>query len=796
MDPATDSIIIAQMRARMDSIRTTQHRPTVALVLSGGGAKGVAHIGVKKFLDEVGLPIDMICGTSMGGLMGGLIALGYDTEFMDSLLTHQDWAVTLTDRVKPRHMPYFIKQYKAKYMLSVPFHYEKDTYMSRIKTDDRYTSGHPRNDGRLRLGDREGNGSLYGSNTLASSLPSGYVSGFNVNNFLTSLSVGYQDSISFKDLPIPFFCVASDLISCKAKNYGSGSLKTAMRSTMSIPGLFNPVRSEGMVLVDGGTRNNFPVDLAWAMGADYVVGVSLADEEPTYSQIHNLGTIISQFITMLGKDSFDKNIDDCNIFIKPDTRGYNMLSFSPDAIDTLIRRGYEAAKSKEKELRELTALAGNPGNRLSNKPARNILKEKVLVSSIEFQGVKDLDSKILAKKTRLKVGTLMGKEELEAAASIIQATGAFENVTYSLLGSDEPFHLVFNCVRGPVHQFGIGFRGDTEEWMSLAFNLGLNAHKLSGIKLDINGKLGTSQYLDLVLSYDSPYFPTINAEVKGAYSRYDIRAFVDPNDREWSYLDIGYYTLKEAIYLSNIGWKKVNFQLGLQNVFYKTGPDWLKSAQKSSDTPAYLFNSDHISAFANGSLYTLDDKYYPKRGVNFNFGYAFDFYKARVEGYIPEHIFFINLKGVIPIGEKFAIIPDLHMRNLVNNNHYDPTLDSAGPYDRVNSNFVGGNMAGKYMDQTIPFIGTNEMYLAKDHIGVFNLDLRVNPVRNLYISALGGYLEEADNLKGLFSGDFTQYWAAGLEVGYKTIIGPIKANLHYSSLLKQLEYFISLGFDF
>lgn len=796
MDPVADSVFISRMREKMDSIRAVCKRPTVALVLSGGGAKGAAHVGVKKFIDEIGIPIDVICGTSMGGLMGGLMALGYDTEFLDSLLTHQDWGVTLTDRVKPRHMPYFLKQYKSKYMLSVPFHYEKDTFIERMDDGEKYTSVHSSRDGKLRLGGREGNGTLYESNNIASSLPSGYVSGFNVNNFLSSLSVGYQDDIEFKDLPIPFFCVAADMISCKAKNFGSGSIKTAMRSTMSIPGLFNPVRSDGMVLVDGGTRNNFPVDLARAMGVDYVIGVSLADQEPTYYQINNLGTILSQFITMLGKDAFDKNIDDCDVFIKPDTRGYNMLSFSPAAIDTLIKRGYEGARAKKEGLIALSELVGRSGTELSSRPARNIQQEKVFISAIEFNGIKDRDAKVLMNRTRLKAGRYMGKEEIDAAASIVKATGAFESVTYSLLGSEEPFRLVFNCVKGPVHQFGIGLRADTEEWVSLAFNIGLNTHKLSGIKLDINGKIGTSQSLDLLLSYDSPYFPTINAEAFGGYTRYDIYAHLDPTRNELSNINLGYFSHREAIYLSNIEWEKVDFQIGVKNRFYKTGAKWIMSAAQKEEIPDYLLNSDHISTYAKGAFYTLDDKYYPTGGVSLSFGYEFDFCKTGVRDYVPQHTANFNVKGVIPIGKKVAVIPDLHIRGLINNNHYVEEAGSSNTFDIVNSNYVGGSMTGRYVEQQIPFVGFNDIYIADDHIAVLNLDVRVNPIKNLFVSALGGYMKEADKFVDMFTENSPYYWAAGLEVGYKTIAGPIKANMHYSSFLKHLEFFVSLGFDF
>lgn len=203
------------------------------------------------------IPVDMICGTSMGGLVGGLYSMGYSAGKLDSLLRSQNWDVMLSDKVDQSYISFADKEYKSKYLLSIPFHYEKQP----VKKED---SVHFRNRRRdLSLDAEAGDFSTQaGVSNLASSLPSGYVYGFNVNNLISSLTVGYQDDMSFTELPIPYFSVAADVVSCKAKNWGSGSVKSAIRSTMSIPGLFDPVWTDGMVLVDGGTRNNFPVDLA------------------------------------------------------------------------------------------------------------------------------------------------------------------------------------------------------------------------------------------------------------------------------------------------------------------------------------------------------------------------------------------------------------------------------------------------------------------------------------------------------------------------------------------------------
>ena len=278
VNPQDDSLAIRQMRIYLNGIRRSEDRPTVALVLSGGGAKGAAHVGVLKYLEENEIPIDVVIGTSMGGLMGGLYSLGYTAAELDSLLRSMDWPKILSDDVPKDYISYKTKKYREIYTLRLPFHYLKRDYERLMEGSGGMSMGTPKKERGLGISKDTMEGVLDATKTprnFATSLPVGFVAGLNVTNQISSLSVGYQDDQPFTGLPRPFFCVASDLVSRKAYNWSSGPLVDALRSTMSIPGLFDPVRYKGMVLIDGGTRNNFPTDIARAMGADIVIGVEL-----------------------------------------------------------------------------------------------------------------------------------------------------------------------------------------------------------------------------------------------------------------------------------------------------------------------------------------------------------------------------------------------------------------------------------------------------------------------------------------------------------------------------------------
>ena len=193
-DPKSDSVFFAEMQKRMAEIRKS--RPTVALVLAGGGAKGASHIGVLKYLEEKGIPVDFVAGTSMGGLLGGLYAMGYSATEIDSIVRSIDWNVMMSDNIPLDFYSYTRKMYKGTYVLDIPY----------TKLD------------------------------FKKSLPSGILYGLNVYNMISALSVGYQQKMNFLDLPTPYCCVATEIVSQKEKHWTEGSMVDAMRSTMSIPG--------------------------------------------------------------------------------------------------------------------------------------------------------------------------------------------------------------------------------------------------------------------------------------------------------------------------------------------------------------------------------------------------------------------------------------------------------------------------------------------------------------------------------------------------------------------------------
>ena len=313
-------LICGMVSAQEEKESKEPPRKKVAVVLSGGGAKGMAHIGVLKVLEKAGIPVDYITGTSMGSIIGGLYAIGYNSHSLDSMVRVQDWSYVITDKEDLRNQ-------------SLSDRKKQNTYF--------FSTG-------LTLGKKDKNAG-------------GIIKGKNLAELFQQLCVGFTDSLDFNELPIPFACVATDIITNEEVDFHSGRLPQAMRASMAIPAAFSPVRIGDKVLVDGGLKNNYPVDIAREMGAEIVIGVTVQGPPKEADDMGGTMSILSQIIDVNCKNKVDDNIKMTDLHMAVDTKGYNAASFSLEAIDTLVRRGEEEAMRHWDQIMALKARIGvNP----------------------------------------------------------------------------------------------------------------------------------------------------------------------------------------------------------------------------------------------------------------------------------------------------------------------------------------------------------------------------------------------------------------------------------------------------
>ena len=770
VDPQADAEAVARMRKKMSEIR--KHRPTVALVLSGGGAKGAAHVGVIEYIEELGIPVDMVLGTSMGGLVGGLYALGYTVPEMDSLMRNMDWNWALSDKLSREYVSYSDSKYKEKYLFAIPFYYERDYYKMKLADEHRFDD--IRRHEVLHIGaDNEGGADML-KNNLLGSLPSGYIYGQNVSNLISSLTIGYQDSTDFQSFPIPFACVATDMVSGKAKIWHSGKMNTAMRSTMSIPGIFAPVRTDGMVLVDGGMRDNYPTALAREMGADIIIGVDLSQDKRSYMQVNNIGDIIGQGIDMLGMDAFEKNVQIPDVKIKPYLPEYNMMSFSKQAIDTIIVRGRQAAEAQDSLLRMVAVKTAGTYKPEHKPKAFDFHADSLMIDEIEIKGVLAKEKLLLMDRMNLVPGQKISREGLDDMVARIYGTHCYDYVTYELLGSEEPFKLVINCKKGPVHQLGIGVRADTEEIVSVLVNLGINVHRLHGHSFDLTGKISANPYVQAKWSYDVPQIPTVNASASFRWTNMGMLNFGTNN------LSLNFFNARQEVYLSNMKWKFLDVRGGLRNDIFNIRN--IKSSQIIDDYDTSNLSNDFVSLFVDGRTDTFDDGYFPTKGVNAGVSYAWTF--AGIPDMIHNfHTLQADAKVVVPGSDGFAFIPSFNCRFLMGR-------DIPLAY----FNAIGGSLPGRFVDQQLPFIGVTNLVAMENIMTMFRTDFRFTLARNHYLTGIINYVRSSDTFMeyGKGMGNF----GAGVEYSFDTIFGPFSANIHWSDFTGKVGMYLSAGFNF
>ncbi|MBQ2172144.1 MAG: patatin-like phospholipase family protein [Bacteroidales bacterium] len=772
---AKDEKAVKEIRYRMAQIRKT--RPTVGLVLSGGGAKGAATVGVLKYLEECEIPVDLVVGTSIGGLLGSLYSLGYDADYLNNLIQNINWEMALSDKVDKRFIPYSRIRYKERYLLSFPFYYKDEDLQNYIKGDAPFASGRSR---QIELGaesdsrDRKSASELTRSN-LVGSLPAGFVFGQNVNQIITSRTVGYSDSTDFFKFPIPFACVATDMASGKAKVWHDGSINLAMRSTMSIPGLFAPVRYNGMVLTDGGMRNNFPVNIAREMGADIIIGINLSGDSLQAEEIQNLGDILVSSLDLISNDVYDSNVNAVDVHIHPDVSGYNMLSFNAAAMDTMYVRGYQAAQKMASHLAAVKKRVGQATTQLQANPAVDINQQDVLIDEVIVDGVPAEEADYIRDKMRVKAGMKVGRWLIERDVATIFGRGSYDYVNYELRGTEEPYKLRIYCKRGPMHQLGISARVDTEDLVSLLLNVGFNTRSLSGSAFDITTRLSRSPYLDLVYSYTAPRFATFNVRNMMRYT--DRMKLLQDGDR----YDASFLLNTTELYFSNIRWSFFDVNLGVRNQYFRIF-DLLSegSLESSNDVKRFV---DYPSAFLNARVETLDNSYFPKKGVSAGFRGDLVF-RVFDENPATRMIGILSGDVTAPVSfGDFSLIPALYARVIMGK---DIPLFC--------SNIMGGDIPQRYIEQQVPFIGINGTALMKQNLALASLTARYQVAPNHFLSVMGNATYDFDAFESLGQGRLL--YGVGAGYGFNTIAGPLKAQVFWSNLSKRVGIYVSFGYTF
>ncbi len=400
-------------------------RPKIGLVLSGGGALGFAHVGTLKLLDSLEIPIDYIAGTSMGGIMGALYATGYSGAELEKLAARTDWVEIFTDTPPRRTLPYCERQETGKYQLE------------------------------------------FGLDGFTPHAPSGLIFGQKISLLFSSLTFPYEHIHDFDKLPIPFRCVAVDLVSGSPVVLKSGSLAKAMRSTMAIPTVFSPVEWGDSLLVDGGIMDNLPVDVVRDMGADIVIAVDVGNRLLSKDELNTVVRVLDQSIKLMGIERWKRNSANTDILIQPDLYGFGLGDFETGKISQIIKLGDAAA---HENLSALLALK----KRLNLAPMRNIssldqFQKRPLIHSVQITGYTTIPFQTLYQQIGVKPGDECYTGAIQKRLAEMRNSGVFESVHYDIIPiSDSLVRLLVHVKEKQAPQI-YGIKIDGNHVLSFSF---------------------------------------------------------------------------------------------------------------------------------------------------------------------------------------------------------------------------------------------------------------------------------------------------------------------------------------
>ncbi|MGR5064875.1 patatin-like phospholipase family protein [Photobacterium sp. DNB22_13_2] len=713
--------------AIFSSVAFAQERPKIGVVLGGGGAKGAAHIGVLKALEDLQIPVDYIAGTSMGAYVGGLYATGMSADEIEALLTSVDWERGYQDRVM-----------------------RGDRRVREKQQEDRYQVT-----------------SELGFGFWELKVPRGIVQGQTMGAILRSTSGNLPVFDSFDQLVIPYRAVATDIENLEPVVLDKGDLAEVMQASMSIPGLLPPKELKGKLLVDGGITDNLPIEVVRNMGADIIIAVDISNEFKNRDELNNYFAVMDQLTDFMVRDNADRQIallSDSDFLIRPNIRGIKTADFA--RMPLAFESGYVEVMAMADELNHLgrsTWFQDYVDNKQKRRRQLVPLDEQV-VDEIRLENNSSYADDVLLDRLQLEAGKVISSEELDESVRSLYALDRFERVDYRIEQIDDENVILLNVREkswGPNFidfRFALedDFENSTDYSFGMAFNVtGLSragAEWRSELEYGSDKRIMTGLYLPFVKDHD--WFSLITAEYKT--TDYNIPLFGEEPALE----DIDVFipaTYTDTIFDASFGWQPRLWQE------FRIGMRYLSGETEVLGFPDFGVDKRRSQiGYIRYSLDTLDDFMLPKQGNLLEFELAASDDKSNFQGQEFDDFsvhFDVNWKGAVTYG--------------------DHTFMGKAEYGRVRSDFdlrldpkeLGGflNLSGIPKNS---LSGNNKIFTA----AIYRYNLTEQDF-GLFKSSVffGGSVEYGGvyNNSDLSFKDVPLYTAGSLYTGITTPVGPL-----------------------
>lgn len=707
-------------------------QPKVGLVLSGGGAKGLAHIGVLKEIDKAGLQIDYIGGTSMGAIIGGLYASGYSGVQIERIVDSIDLQNVLQDIVPRSAKPFFEKEFGERYVITLPV-------------------------------TKKGIG-----------LPKAVSKGQNVLDLLTYVLSPVDSITDFKKLPIPFFCVATDVENGKMVLLEKGSLPLALRSSGSFPTLLNPVEMGGHLLIDGGIVNNFPSDIMKSKDVDIIIGVDVQSDLIKRDRLNSVITILNQIVSYDIYEQSKKGELDSDVYIKPDISDFTVVDF--DKSKKIIQKGEEIAIKYRKVFDSISKLQ-------LNKKARPFLKSKedsFIIKEIKIFGTNNYTPAYVRGKLKLRVGDQINRKELNRRISFLSATENYERINYKVVGNELHFYVTEKNQKSYVR---LGVHYDLLYQSSVLANYRNRGLLINNDELSFDFIIGDKIRYNLNYFVDNGFYTSYG--FKSSYNHFTTNTSffgfqADPSIV--NKLSLNYADFTNEVFTQTTFGRKFALGFGIEykNIRITTETIVLQDSKKA------VFDNSYLNGFVYLKLDTYNKESFPTRG----------FY-ADVGGklYIWSSDSLNNFESFPQISGRLGFATTFW-----NSLTFQYTNDAGFTFENSGASifdFYLGGYNQNYINTFVPMYGYEFAQLSGKSFLRSEFLLRYKIIGNHYTTFIANYARVNENVfssgRNLF-----QNTLSGYALGYSldTKLGPIEIKYSWSPENREKYWLFNLGFWF
>ncbi len=723
-------------------------RPKVGLALSGGGSCGLAHIGVLKVMEEAGLRPDVITGVSMGSIIGGLYAMGYSADSIEKLSKAIDWNLILTNQIPENKIIYPEKKYFNNNIIAIPLALKK------------------------------------------SIIPSGLINGQQMEKMLSYYTWPAARIDDFSKLPIPFMCLATNLVTITKTELTGGYLSDAMRASSAVPTIFTPLKIDSLLLIDGGMVRNLAVSETRDMGASIVIASYTGSYMSNEEELQSVTDILSQLLFFIGVDDFEKQKKYADILIEPKTEDLSSTSF--DNIDTIIQRGYRAALPFKEKFRRIA----DSLNRIESQPPIDKILGRQFYSfdRIQINGNKKISKKQILGVLNIHPYQRVDKEMITERIDLLYGKNWFDKVKYRIVPRNDSLLLMIDCTE----------LSKTMLYASVHYDNGLR----SGVILRFSVK--------------NPLIQKSKFETDASIGQY-FRArskyfqFIDHNQKYG--LSLNFYVENSLMPMLELRGETGNtitrnFYPGV-SLFKRFGLNHMLEISGTYQSLSYLpqflspeelkyISYNYMNLNMEYNLNTLDIKYFPNYGAVLNLSGGI----SKLLSYSTKTSFsstsYTENRDGMPAFEKFYTFSG-HYR------HYFSTskkltfglgadflyLTHTDTVSQQNNFYFLGGMTPLTI-RSVPMAGFHPGEIRINRLAEVSAqaDYELFPSFHLGILANFALIKEAFADKG-----YPFLAGYGFSVGYSSIFGPLRAGImhglyDHEKYFSAIKAFISLGYNF